>query len=118
MAARKFTLDRRNGKFMGVCAGLAEYFNVDATWVRIGAVVATLLGAFPWTLIAYGLAAWLARPKSHSAYEAEDIASLRGSRSTHALNTDMRDIDRRMAELERYVTSSNSSLANEIDKLR
>lgn len=30
---------------MGVCSGLATYFNVDVTMVRIGVVVATLLGA-------------------------------------------------------------------------
>jgi hypothetical protein len=30
----------------------------------------------------------------------------------------MRDIDRRMAEVETFVTNSNSSLASEIDKLR
>ena len=118
MAVRKFALDRRNAKFMGVCAGIADYFNVDATWVRIGAVVVTLLGAFPWTLIVYGLAAWLAKPKSHGAYEADDLSALRGGRSTYDLNASTRDIDRRMAEVERYVASSNTGLANEIDKLR
>ncbi len=30
-ARRKFHLDRRNGKIMGVCAGIADYFNIDAT---------------------------------------------------------------------------------------
>ena len=119
MARRKFHLDRRNGKFMGVCAGIASYFNIDATFVRIGAVVVTLLGAFPWTLIAYGVAAWLAKPTPAGDYEAEDISTLRGGRmSTYDLNASMRDIDRRMAEVETFVTSSNTSLANEIDKLR
>ena len=118
MARRKFHLDRRNGKFMGVCAGIARHFDIDPTFVRVGAVVVTLLGAFPWTLIAYGLAAWLAKPMQIGGYEAEDIATLRGGRSTYDLNASMRDIDRRMAEVETYVTSSNTSLANEIDKLR
>lgn len=118
MAVRKFALDRRNAKFMGVCAGIADYFNIDATWVRIGAVVTTLLGAFPWTLIVYGLAAWLAKPKPAHAYEAEDIGALGGGRSTWDLNASTRDIDRRMAEVERYVASSNPGLASEIDKLR
>jgi len=28
----------------GVCAGIAEYFNVDPTLVRLGAVVLTCIG--------------------------------------------------------------------------
>ncbi len=113
---RKFQLDKRNGLFMGVCSGIANYFNIDATLVRIGAVVVTLLGAAPWTFILYGLAAWLAKPKARGLYEAEDIKPLRGS--THDLSASMRDIDRRMAEVETYVTSSNSRLAREIEELR
>ena len=41
---RGFHLDRADARVMGVCAGLADYFNVDATLVRIGFVAATLLG--------------------------------------------------------------------------
>jgi len=116
MALKKFTLDKRNGKFWGVCSGIANYFNVDPTFVWIGAVVVTLLGAFPWTLIAYGLAAWLAKPAAALAYQDEGG---RGARvSTKDLRLNMRDIDRRMAEVEQYVTSSNNSLASEIEKLR
>ena len=37
---KNFHLDKRNGNFMGVCAGIANYFGFDATIVRIGAVVA------------------------------------------------------------------------------
>lgn len=114
MARRKFTLDRENGKFMGVCAGIADYLGWDATIVRVGAVVVTLLGAFPWTLIAYGLAAWLARP----ALAGADDGYRPGRASTNDLRLNMRDIDRRMAEVDQYVTTPNSSLANEIEKLR
>jgi phage shock protein C len=31
----KFYLDKRNGKVMGVCAGLADYTGLDVTLVRI-----------------------------------------------------------------------------------
>jgi phage shock protein C len=116
MAMKKFHLDKRNGKFMGVCSGLADYLGVDATLVRIGVVVVTLLGAFPWTLIAYGVAAWAAKPKNIDNYGMEGFAAPRTS--TRDLHLSMRDIDRRMAEVETYVTNSNSSLANEIEKLR
>ncbi len=113
---KKFYLDKRHGKFLGVCAGIANYFGIDATFVRVGAVIITLLGAAPWTFIAYALAGWLAKPKPHGGYDADDVRAVRSS--THDVRATMRDIDRRMAEVETYVTSSNTSLAREIDQLR
>ncbi len=35
---------KRDQKIDGVCAGIAEYFNIDPTLVRLGAVVFCLLG--------------------------------------------------------------------------
>jgi phage shock protein C len=60
----KFRLNTEDAKLSGVCAGLSDRFGWDVTWIRIGAVVATVLGGFPWTLVAYGLTAWIATPKS------------------------------------------------------
>ncbi len=39
-----FRLDKTNAKVFGVCAGIADYFGIDAMLVRIGFVAATLLG--------------------------------------------------------------------------
>jgi phage shock protein C len=111
-----FQLDKRNGKVMGVCAGIADYTGIDPTFVRIGAVVVTLLGAFPWTLVAYLAAAWLAKPKSLDAHGESGPARL--GASTYEVRQSMRDIDRRMAEVETYVTSQNTRLAREIEELR
>ena len=41
---RKFRLDKQRGKLMGVSAGMADYFGVDVTLVRIAWVLGTLLG--------------------------------------------------------------------------
>jgi phage shock protein C len=49
--AKSFALDRRNGKLMGVCSGIARYFGIDATWVRIGFIAGTLLGFGSFILI-------------------------------------------------------------------
>ena len=60
--SRKLYLDKRAAKFLGVCAGLADYMNVDVFWVRLVAIVATLLGSgLP--LIAYIVIAMLADAK-------------------------------------------------------
>lgn len=42
--ARSFRLNKTNGKFMGVSAGIADHFDVDVTLVRLGWVVGTILG--------------------------------------------------------------------------
>ena len=42
---QKFRLNKADGKLMGVCAGLADYFGLDVTLVRILWVVGTLAGA-------------------------------------------------------------------------
>ena len=41
---RKLYRSRTNRKLAGVCGGLADYFNVDATLIRVLFVVLTLLG--------------------------------------------------------------------------
>ncbi len=120
----KFYLDKQNAKWKGVCAGIADYTGFDVTWVRIGTVLVTLMGAFPWTLIAYVIAAWVASDKPSGLYEnAEEAKFWQGvrqspSRSTRDVRSSFRDIDRRMADVEMYYTSRNSRLANEIDSLK
>jgi phage shock protein PspC (stress-responsive transcriptional regulator) len=53
----------REGKLLaGVSTGLARYFDIDATLVRVVAVVA-LVFAFPATLVGY-LLAWAIMPRS------------------------------------------------------
>ena len=119
MRGKKFQLDRRNGKFMGVCAGVGNYLGIDPTIVRIAAVVVTLLGAFPWTLIAYGIAAWVGKPRKTAGYDiAADIRTLRSGARDHYQAT-MRDIDRRLAEVDSYTSSPDSRrLSREIEELR
>jgi phage shock protein C len=39
----RLELDHRNGLIAGVCAGIARWLDVDVTWVRIAAVIATVV---------------------------------------------------------------------------
>ena len=39
-----FHLDKANGKFMGVCSGIANFFGWDVNLVRIGFALGTVLG--------------------------------------------------------------------------
>jgi phage shock protein C len=126
MTARRtaFYLDKQNAKWLGVCAGLADYTGIDRTIVRISTVVLTIVGGFPWTLIAYWVAAWMAEPKPAGLYDNPEEAKFwqgvrqSPSRSSRDVRSKFRDIDRRLADIETHYTSRNSSLANEIDGLR
>ena len=40
----RFYLDKRNKRFLGVCSGIADYFGIDTTLVRVGFVLGTILG--------------------------------------------------------------------------
>ena len=112
----RFTLDKPNGMMMGVCAGLGRSLGVDPTFVRIGAVLITVLGAFPWTLIAYGVAAWLGKSSPRPDVLADGGYAIGGS--THDYKEATRDLDRRLAEVDSYVAGPNHSLAKEIEELR
>ena len=126
MTARhtKFYLDKQNGKFLGVCAGIADYTGVDVTLVRIGTVLLTILGS-GMTIIAYFAAGWIApnKPRELAQETPEQTKFWQGVRASPArtvrdVRSRFRDIDRRLAEVETYVTSSNSRLAREIEQLR
>jgi phage shock protein C len=120
----RFYLDKRNKRLMGVCAGIADYFGWDATWVRIAAVVATIMGVGFLPLV-YIAAGFIADPKPTMLYNESDeerrfwknvrVAPQRTVRDVHA---SFRESDRRLRDLEAYMTSSNSRLSNEIEKLR
>ena len=121
----KFYLDKENRKWKGVCAGIADYTGVDVTIIRIGLVVLTFVGGFPWTFIAYWVAAWLApeKPRELAVETPEQTKFWQGVRASPArtvrdVRSRFREIDRRLAEVETYVTSSNSRLAREIEQLR
>lgn len=113
---KRFYLDRQNKKLLGVSAGIADYTGVDATIVRVALVLLTLAGGFPWTIIAYLIAAAMAKPRPIGDYREQGMGTLGGSTYLYRANT--REIDRRLAEVDTYVAGTNSSLAREIDELR
>jgi len=113
MRGQRFETDKANGKVLGVCAGIANATGVDATIVRIAAVILTIMGGFPWTVIAYGVAAMVGKPSGYGGY-----APARSSTTREEARERMRALDLRMQAIETYVTSSNSRLAREIEELR
>ena len=109
---KRFELDRGEGKLLGVCAGLANQTGIDATIIRVALVLVTLVGAWPWTVIAYLAAAFVGHRRRDRSSGYARIPDRQDSRER------MRSLDLRMQAIETYVTSSNSRLAREIEDLR
>jgi phage shock protein C len=120
----KFYLDKQNAKWAGVCAGIADYTGIDVTVVRLGFVLGTILGS-GMLLLAYFIIAWMAPKRPRELYdESPDQKKFwqgvrTNPRSTaRDVRSRFRDLDRRLADVEAYVTSSNNRLAREIEQLR
>jgi len=119
----KFYLDKPNGKWMGVCSGIADYTGVDVTFVRVGTVLLTFATS-GWMILAYLAVGFIATKKPYGLYETvEDEKFWQGvrsnpRRSTAEVRSKFRDIDRRLADIETMYTSRNTRLADEIDSLR
>ncbi|HET6656217.1 MAG TPA: envelope stress response membrane protein PspC [Gammaproteobacteria bacterium] len=113
--AQRFYRDRRNGKLMGVCAGLADYFGWNVTFIRILAIV-----AFCWfnviTLFVYLLLGFLLPTKPERLYDwdtdDEYWRSVRRSASEtfRDVRHRFREMDVRLQRMEGYVTSRQYNL--------
>lgn len=120
----RFYRDKLNGKFMGVCAGIADYTGVDVLWVRLGAVFLTLAGLAGATIPAYFIIGLLAGKKPEHLYgDREEQKFWQGvrqspGRTAREVRAQFRDIDRRLADVEHYYVSSNPRLSAEIERLR
>jgi phage shock protein C len=120
----RFYRDKRNGKLFGVCAGIADYTGFDVSLVRVCFLAAVFMSGGS-ILPFYFIAAVVTPTKPH-AFEVSDREEkqfwqgVRASpaRAARDIRSRMKDIDRRLADIESYVTTENRSLAREIEQLR
>ena len=120
----RFYLDKQNAKWSGVCAGIADYTGIDVTIVRLAFVLGTVFTGGS-GLLAYWIISWMTPDKPGRLYEKtrEDKKFWQNVRSNprrvaRDVRSQFRQIDRRLADVEAYVTSSNHRLASEIERLR
>ena len=120
----RFYRDKRNGKLFGVCAGIADYTGFDVSLVRVCFLAAMFMsggGILPFYFIAAMVTP--TKPMSLERADNEEQQFWRGVRASPAraardISSRMKDIDRRLADIESYVTTENRSLAREIEQLR
>lgn len=115
--------DKINGKWLGVCAGLGDYTGVDPLWIRLGFLV-LFFATFPLMFFVYLGLAMITGVKPVGLYGSDEDAKFwqgvraNPRRSTQEVRSKLRDIDRRMADIETFYTSRNTQLADEIERLR
>ena len=119
----RFYRDKRHGKVMGVCSGIANYTGLDVTLVRIMMAAAALTTGVIIPL--YFIAGWIAddQPRELALDSKEDRRFWQGVRASPAqtareIRSRLREIDRRLGDVEQYVTTANRRLAREIEQLR
>jgi phage shock protein C len=120
----KFYKDKQNAKWSGVCAGIADYTGIDVTVVRLAFVLGAVFTGGS-ALLAYWIIAWMTPDKPGRLYDKsrEEKKFWQGVRANprrmaRHVRSRFRDIDRRLADVEAYVTSADYRLASEIERLR
>ncbi len=114
--------DKTNAKLMGVCSGIADYTGVNVFWVRMAFVILVLSTGIALPL--YFVAGLLLDKKPPYLYsdsqEQKYWQGVRQSpkRTAREIRSRMKDVDRRLAEVESFYVSSNPRLNAEIERLR
>ena len=115
--------DPRNGKVMGVCAGIADYADVKVNVIRwITAIAAILTGIWP-IVIGYFVLGFILDPKPRDLYEDEKEEEFwKQTRkapdyTASELRQRFRDIERRTSGMEAYMTSKRFRLERELRAL-
>jgi phage shock protein C len=77
-ARKRLVRPRTNRKIAGVCAGLAEYFDLDVTLVRVLWILVTIFSAIIFGIVGY-IVAWIVMPE-----EPEMLPVPQGHQATNA----------------------------------
>lgn len=122
MPNRRFYRNRDKAMLGGVCAGIADYFGFNLCATRFLTVVAFCF--IPLIVLAY-IALVLLIPSASAAdiEQPRNPEFRRAVRSSPAqtmadVRSRFKSLDRRLARLEKYVTSSRYQLDREFDRLK
>ena len=122
MSERRFYRNADKAMLGGVCAGIADYFGFNLCVTRLLVVIAFF--TMPMTLIGY-LALVLLVPSVSAAERPRPVdpefhRAMRSSPSQTMgdVRSRFKSLDRRLARLEKYVTSSRYQLDREFDRLK
>lgn len=116
----KLYKDPRNGRWLGVCAGVADYFDVRPGVVRLITVIGALMTGIWGLLITYVIMGFVLDKKPEEMYERpeEDEFWRQARTKPEYTSVDLRrrfeDVERRTRAMEAYVTSKRFRLDREL----
>lgn len=107
--------DPERGLILGVCAGIAAYFDISPAKVRIGTVGLAFF-FLPQVVIVYLIAAAVLKRRPVLMYRSRDeeqfwrAVSVKPADTFSAIRHNFRELEQRIAGMERYVTSAEFKL--------
>lgn len=105
----------QQGMVRGVCAGLAHYLDVPVKLVRVVTVLSIFFGLAFITLAAYIILSFVLDPMPDSAMADENTPT--SSDLLDAVDAELAAGERRLREMERYVTSDTFTLRSRFRQL-
>ena len=67
--SKRLTTSTTNAKIFGVCGGIGEYLGIDPVFIRLFAIIATVMSGFgPGILVYIALAFIMPRPTKRDSY--------------------------------------------------
>ncbi|WP_374385287.1 PspC domain-containing protein [Dongia sp.] len=125
---KKLRRDGARGKISGVCAGIANYWDIKVKWVRIAAVLGLIFLPMP-ILIAYGLATFFIKAEElppQTASQAEPAEPTAGASRYQDLPPDLsfptlrakfKELEERAGAMEAQVTSQEFHLRRDFRQM-
>ncbi|HHS9673182.1 TPA: envelope stress response membrane protein PspC [Klebsiella michiganensis] len=105
----------QQGMVKGVCAGIAQYLDVPVKLVRLITVLAMIFGLFLFVVVAYIILSFAQDPMPESELYGEKTPS--SGELLAAADKELAAGERRLREMERYVTSDTFSLRSRFRQL-
>ncbi|WP_318356669.1 envelope stress response membrane protein PspC [Enterobacter sp.] len=105
----------QQGMVKGVCAGIAHYFDVPVKLVRLITVLAMFFGLFFFVMVAYIVLTFVLDPLPENMNDSDAIPT--SSELLDAVDAELAAGEKRLREMERYVTSDTFSLRSRFRQL-
>lgn len=105
----------QQGMVKGVCAGIAHWLDVPVKLVRLITVLAMIFGLFFFVVVAYVILTFALDPIPDSEMYGEKMPS--SGELLNAVDAELAAGEKRLREMERYVTSDTFSLRSRFRQL-
>lgn len=121
---RQLRRNTQKGKIAGVCAGLADYLNIE-TWIVRVVFCTGLLFSSGFFFVLY-VVGWLVLDKTPAFEKADHNVTVKSgvyqkgeppSRAFRELSAELKDMEQQVQRMEQYVTSDQYNLRREFSKL-